>query len=136
MTETIAAIVGGGIIGLASALILHGLGRVAGISGIVGGLLTGPRDAWRANFVLGLLMGGLGLALLMPQTLEAVSPRPLPIIGLAGLLVGIGTSLGNGCTSGHGICGLGRLSPRSLAATLTFIATGMITAGLVSGIWQ
>jgi uncharacterized membrane protein YedE/YeeE len=122
------SLTGGLLIGLAASLLWLGAGRVAGVSGIVGGLLArrGSDRAWRFLFVAGLLSGGLALAWLAPSTLAA-SPRSLPLLAVAGLLVGGGTRLGSGCTSGHGICGLSRLSRRSLAATATFLATAMAT---------
>jgi len=128
----IPALIGGILIGLAATLLLVGSGRVAGVSGILGGLLV-PTDGdrrWRALFFMGLLVAGAVAAWLAPESIGA-SPRSLPMLVIAGLLVGAGTRIGNGCTSGHGVCGLSRLSPRSFASTLTFIAVGMITAYLV-----
>jgi uncharacterized protein len=121
------ALAGGALIGLAASLLLLANGRIAGISGILSGLLVRQRGdvAWRALFVAGLLIAGLTAWLLSPAHLGA-SPRSLATIAVAGLLVGVGTRIGNGCTSGHGVCGLSRLSPRSLAATLTFIASGVV----------
>ncbi len=123
---------GGALIGLAASLLLVASGQVAGVSGIIGNLLLGqPGDgAWRLMFLTGLLLAGLAFALLLPSTI-APSPRSLPVVALAGLLVGVGTRLGNGCTSGHGVCGMSRLSPRSLIATSTFVMTGMLTVTLV-----
>lgn len=123
------ALIGGLLIGTASALMLWLEGRIAGISGIVGGLLqrTQGDASWRVAFLLGLLLSPLLVLLFSGQRphIEAlVSPRTLVI---AGLLVGFGTRLGSGCTSGHGVCGLGRRSPRSLTAVLTFISTGALT---------
>jgi uncharacterized membrane protein YedE/YeeE len=121
-----ASFAGGALIGIAAAMLLLLSGRVAGISGIVGGLLAPHRGdvAWRIAFVGGLLAAPAAMALL--------GERPAPRIDagfgtliLAGLLVGIGTSYGSGCTSGHGVCGLSRLSPRSLIATLAFMAAGV-----------
>jgi uncharacterized protein len=122
------SLAGGALIGLSASLLLLVSGRIAGVSGIVTGLLLRQRGdvAWRALFVAGLVIAGLTAALLAPEQLGS-SPRSLAMIAAAGLLVGIGTRLGNGCTSGHGVCGLSRLSPRSLAATLTFIASGVVT---------
>ena len=128
----IPALIGGILIGLAATLLLIGSGRVAGVSGILGGLLV-PTDGdrrWRAPFFMGLLVAGAVAAWLAPESIGA-SPRSLPMLVIAGLLVGAGTRIGNGCTSGHGVCGLSRLSPRSFASTLAFIAVGMITAYLV-----
>jgi uncharacterized protein len=119
------SLAGGALIGLAALVLMLGYGRVAGISGIVGGLFA-PRageTAWRAAFVIGLLGGAAmaGAVVGVPVLRE----RPaLAIVAAAGLLVGYGTRLGSGCTSGHGVCGLARLSPRSLAATAVFMAGG------------
>lgn len=126
------ALAGGALIGLAASVLLIGYGRIAGISGIAGNLLLGKAGdrAWRAAFLGGLLLAGLAAAWLAPGALGA-SPRPLAAVAAAGLLVGIGTRLGSGCTSGHGVCGLSRLSPRSLVATLAFILSGVITVTLL-----
>ncbi|MBN9016577.1 MAG: YeeE/YedE family protein [Rhizobiales bacterium] len=134
MTATIftpwASLLGGGLIGLSAAVLIVFNGRIAGISDIVGRLLPPwSRDgglAGRALFVAGLIAAPLlfeagGYA--MEQT---VSPK-LGLLALAGVLVGFGTIIGNGCTSGHGVCGLARLSPRSLVATLVFMATAVVT---------
>ena len=127
----LASLVGGMLIGLAAAIFLLLNGRIAGISGVIGGLLRPARGdiAWRAAFVIGLL--GSPLVYLL------VADRPAPVIDagfgvlvLAGLLVGFGTRYGSGCTSGHGVCGLSRLSPRSLLATATFMAAGFVTVYL------
>lgn len=127
-----ASLAGGVLIGLAASLLLIGQGRVAGVSGIVGHALLGRPDdrAWRAAFLAGLGLAGLVSALFAPAAIGH-SQRPLVLVAVAGLLVGIGTRLGNGCTSGHGVCGVSRLSPRSLVATLTFLLTGASTVALV-----
>lgn len=132
------ALAGGALIGLASWLLLAGLGRVAGISGIAAAAMVpskndeGAADAnglWRKMFLIGLVGGGaLAFALIGPPL---VAMRPLPLLIAAGLLVGVGTVMGSGCTSGHGVCGLGRRSARSLVATLSFMAAGVITVTLV-----
>lgn len=126
------ALVGGLLIGLASAVMLLVNGRIAGISGIVGALFTPTAGdiRWRLAFLGGLLSGGVALALANPGLLESTLDRPWPVTAAAGLLVGIGTRLGSGCTSGHGVCGISRLSPRSIVATLTFIAAGVVTVAL------
>lgn len=120
---------GGALIGLAAALLLALHGRIAGISGIVGGLLP-PRagDAlWRLLFVLGLMLGALLVRLCSGAPLAVPVESSTFTLVLGGLLVGLGTRLGSGCTSGHGICGLARLSPRSVVAVLTFMASAMLT---------
>lgn len=121
---------GGLMIGAASVLLLLGLGRIAGISGIAFGLLDRPNwnsaNLWRAGFVIGLVAAGWVWTQWTGQPLQPERAGNLPLLIASGLLVGFGTSLGSGCTSGHGVCGLGRLSVRSLAAVATF----MLTAGL------
>jgi uncharacterized membrane protein YedE/YeeE len=125
------ALVGGALIGAAASLLLAANGRVAGISGIALGLLTPTRGEvrWRVAFVVGLLAAGALAAAALPGQVGR-SPRALPWVVVAGLLVGVGTRLGNGCTSGHGVCGVARRSPRSIVATATFMATGVVTAVL------
>jgi len=126
---------GGIVIGLSASLLLLGAGRVAGVSGITAGAFSSApaeRD-WRLAFLAGLVAAGLGFAGFAPAAITP-SPRPLAWLALAGLLVGIGTRLGSGCTSGHGVCGTSRLSPRSLVATGIFVATGMLTVALLRGL--
>ena len=125
----ISGFAGGLLIGLAVALMLLLNGRVAGISGIVGGLLTlRLRDtAWRAAFVGGLVIGALAYLSTADQTTPVKVITSLPAILVGGLLVGFGTRLGSGCTSGHGLCGMARLSSRSVAATVTFFGVAMLT---------
>lgn len=125
----LSATLGGALIGLAAALLLLALGRIAGISGIVAGLLRRPdrtETPWRLAFVLGLLLAPLAWNLVATLPPPQIAADP-PTLVAAGLLVGFGARLGSGCTSGHGVCGLSRLSPRSLAATLSFMATGFLT---------
>jgi uncharacterized membrane protein YedE/YeeE len=119
------ALIGGGLIGLSATLWLLLHGRVAGISGILGGFLKAPRaeGGLRGWFLLGLVLAGV-IGVLVAPAKFAEAPVSLPVVAVAGLLVGFGTRLGNGCTSGHGICGMSRLSPRSLAAVFTFMAAG------------
>jgi uncharacterized membrane protein YedE/YeeE len=122
------SLAGGVLIGVAAALFVLLNGRVLGISGIVGGLLR-PRDgdaAWRAAFVAGLLVAPAAWAFFAAPVVPRIAAGPVLLV-IAGLLVGWGTRHGSGCTSGHGVCGLARLSPRSLAATLAFMATGFAT---------
>ena len=124
----LSALVGGGLIGLAAALLWLALGRIAGISGILGQAIrgaSGPERAWRLLFLLGLPLGAWLAVRLGWAALPSAPPANLALAIIGGLLVGFGTRLGSGCTSGHGICGLARLSPRALAATLVFMAAGM-----------
>lgn len=123
---------GGALIGLASVLLLLLDGRIAGVSGVLGGLLGGSpgERGWRLAFIVGLPLGA-GLVAFVAGGLPQVVQASYPVLVVAGLLVGVGTRIGSGCTSGHGICGLARRSPRSLAATLTFIAVGMLTVYVV-----
>jgi len=122
------SLAGGLLIGVAAALLLLLNGRVAGISGIVGGLVAPRRGeiAWRLAFVLG-LFAAPALWLLFKNNPVPRIDAGFPTLAIAGLLVGVGTSYGSGCTSGHGVCGLARLSPRSLVATLAFMAAGVAT---------
>ncbi|MCB9549513.1 MAG: YeeE/YedE family protein [Myxococcales bacterium] len=124
-------LIGGALIGGSAALMMALHGRIAGISGIVSGLITGDRALWRSLFVGGLIVGGLAMYLLQPTSFTLAADRSLGATALAGLLVGLGTRLGNGCTSGHGVCGIARLSPRSIVATITFMATGALTVVVV-----
>ena len=126
-----ASLSGGILLGVAAALFILINGRILGISGIVGGLLPPKKgdSAWRLSFLLGLAASPWVFRLIAPSGFMA-EPRfdaSAGLIALAGLLVGLGTRYGSGCTSGHGICGLSRMSPRSVAATLTFMAVGFLT---------
>lgn len=127
------ALIGGLLIGVATSLMLLLSGRIAGISGVVGGLLHPSHGdtSWRLWFGGGLLAGGAILAITLPQAFHSTVESSTPRLVLAGLLVGFGTRLGNGCTSGHGVCGISRFSPRSVVATLTFTLTGALTVFLV-----
>lgn len=121
------SLIGGALIGLSAVMLFALNGRIAGISGIVGRLLTGSDDRfWRIAFLVGLVAGPLVAAAFNAAFVPRIETSLAVLVG-AGLLVGYGTQLGNGCTSGHGICGLARLSPRSLAATLTFMAVAIAT---------
>jgi uncharacterized protein len=133
MNPWLLAAIGGGLIGLSAVLMMGALGRIAGISGIAAGLVT-PRSGdwpWRLAFVVGLLAAAPLLWLLRGDNGIGAPQVGLPWMALAGLLVGLGTRLGSGCTSGHGVCGIARLSPRSLAATATFMAFGIATVTVV-----
>lgn len=127
-----AALAGGVILGLASAMFVLLNGRILGISGILGGLLR-PRTrdvVWRLSFLLGMLVAPLLYQAVMGPTQPRIDASWGMVI-LAGLLVGVGTRYGSGCTSGHGICGLSRLSPRSLVATLSFMAAGFAAVFII-----
>jgi len=135
MTEftPFASLLGGALIGLAAVLLMAVHGRIAGMTGIVSGLLVPQGDwAWRAAFLLGAVAAPAAIvAVLGPAAIPFESLVPLPWLAVGGILVGIGVTFASGCTSGHGVCGLARLSPRSLAAVITFMATTGITVFLV-----
>ena len=133
MTFSFTPILGGALIGLSATILLAFHGKVAGISGIFSGVLSGEFLKWRAPFIIGLLASGVIVSFIgdhigLANPFNNTVPRELWVTGGAGLLVGLGTRIGNGCTSGHGICGLGRASKRSLVATLSFMFTGVIAA--------
>ncbi|RJF90096.1 YeeE/YedE family protein [Oleomonas cavernae] len=132
MQQYLPAALGGALIAISAVLLMGTLGRIAGISGIVGRLLppngvSGSEAGWRIAFFAGLLLGPLAVGLATGSTGIGAPVVGLPLAIIAGLLVGAGTSLGNGCTSGHGICGLSRLSVRSAVAVATFMATAIVT---------
>ena len=129
--DPVSAAIGGALIGLAATLLMLLSGRIAGISGILGDLidLAGGDRPWRLAFLAGLIAGPLVFAA-GRHALPAPAMPGWSIVIVAGLLVGFGTRLGSGCTSGHGICGIARLSPRSMAATLTFVAVAMLVVAI------
>ena len=131
--DWVAGLAGGVLIGLAATLLLAGSGRIAGISGILGEVLSRPLAAgqWRWLFLIGLLLGAFGQQLLSGSPVEPREGYPILVLLFGGLLVGLGTRMGGGCTSGHGVCGIARLAPRSIAATVTFVAVAMATVWLV-----
>ncbi len=133
MNGWMSALAGGVLIGMAATLLLWLTGRIAGISGIVGGVLMPRRGevVWRIAFVLGLIGAGAAWLWWVPGAYVPRQGFSPVLLVIAGVLVGFGTRMGNGCTSGHGVCGLGRLSPRSLAAVLTFMAAAIVTTYLV-----
>lgn len=123
------ALLGGILIGLASALLLIGKGRIFGISGVIAGVLA-PKahdTLWRVAILAGLLLGGVPVAMFYPEKFTNPFSSNYLAVVVAGLLVGFGTQLGSGCTSGHGVCGISRMSPRSLVATIVFMLTGGLT---------
>lgn len=130
--------IGGVLIGLAAVGLLYFNGRIAGISGIVGGVLR-PSEGdtlWRAVFLLGLLAGALLILWLHPAAMAIQIDVTDPTVILGGFLVGIGTRIGNGCTSGHGVCGVGRLAPRSIVASILFFGFAVLTTYLVRHVWE
>ena len=128
----VSGLIGGLLIGLSTVLLILFNGRIAGISGIVGGLLArkGSEIGWRAVFVVGLLLGASVYILATGGALPVNIQASLPVMVAAGLLVGFGTRLGSGCTSGHGVSGIARFSKRSIVATLVFFVTAIITVFL------
>ncbi|MGB5413991.1 MAG: YeeE/YedE family protein [Polyangiales bacterium] len=130
----LASTIGGMMIGTAAAGLLLFHGRIAGISGIAGGIFR--REAgdisWRVMFLIGLFAAGAGWSLFYPQDYVVEISRSMPALIVAGLTVGIGTQLGSGCTSGHGVCGIGRLSKRSTVATISFMITAALTVFVVN----
>ena len=136
--EVVMPLSGGILIGIAAAMLLLFSGKIAGISGIFGGMLfqQGEERTWRSAFVAGLIVGGLMLYGINAEYFKNTSGRGIVAVTIAGLLVGIGTRVSGGCTSGHGVCGIGRLSARSLAATVTFMVAGMAMVALVQPLYH
>jgi uncharacterized membrane protein YedE/YeeE len=134
MNTYLLPLTGGILLGLSAIWLLLSLGRVAGISGIAWGSIAGPERGWRWLFLMGLLLGGLLTHTVIGQPVPDKSTAPIWLIAISGLLVGIGTRMGSGCTSGHGVCGLGRRSPRSMAATLTFMTLGVVTVFIMQNL--
>lgn len=132
MENYLLPLLGGATIGIAVSLMLYLNGRVTGVSGIVSGALLKSKGdfLWRVLFIAGLVLGGFALKLFYPSTLVSDLNRSILTVVLAGFLVGFGTVMGSGCTSGHGICGISRFSPRSIVATLSFMIFGIVSATL------
>lgn len=131
MNEYLSALVGGVLVGVSAFTLLFFSQRVAGISGIVWGLFRSADKAWRWQFVVGMLMGGVIFLPKLTIDVQHYESDPVLLV-IAGLLVGVGAKLANGCTSGHGVCGVGRFSLRSLVATPVFMAAGMATVLVMS----
>ncbi|MDJ0949549.1 MAG: YeeE/YedE family protein [Alphaproteobacteria bacterium] len=129
----VSALIGGLLIGVAASMLLLLNGRIAGISGIAGGLLSPARGdvAWRLLFLAGLALGAALWRLVGPEPQAIALTGSLPTLIAGGLLVGFGTRLGGGCTSGHGVCGIARLSKRSITATAVFMASAFVTVFVV-----
>jgi uncharacterized membrane protein YedE/YeeE len=125
---------GGALIGVAAVLLMATLGRIMGATGILAGVLQRPGGAdwsWRAALLLGMICGPAVFMLFTGQMPQIAVPGTLPMLIVGGFLVGVGVTFSSGCTSGHGVCGMARLSPRSIAATLTFMATTAITVYVI-----
>ncbi|MDG1141633.1 MAG: YeeE/YedE thiosulfate transporter family protein [Hellea sp.] len=128
----ISASIGGAMIGLAAVWLMASVGRIAGISGILGGIIEkNGNKAWRLSFFIGLVIGPHFMAAIDPRILTIEFPVEGPFLIIGAILVGIGTQLGNGCTSGHGVCGNALSSRRSILATITFMTTGIVTVSLI-----
>lgn len=129
----VSALTGGALIGISATLLLLFNGRMAGVSGIMNGVFNSPKSeaCWRLAFLAGLVAGAVLFDLIAPGFFTARQGYPLGLLAAGGFLVGFGTRMSNGCTSGHGICGIANLSPRSLLATLTFMACGIITVYII-----
>lgn len=136
MFTPVHAVVGGALIALSLAVMLIATGRIAGLSGIFAGCLrVAPGDwGWRVWFVAGMLAVGGAFRLADPATFDVSARVPLPVVAVAGALVGLGTRAANGCTSGHGLCGMSRLSKRSILATCVFFGVGVATATIVGAL--
>src|ERR1700741_2947942 len=129
--DPVSALVGGALIGLAAVLLMLLNGRIAGVSGILGEALTGEDRGWRLGVLVGLIAAPLVLRAVGQSVPTPWMPSSFAIVIAAGLLVGFGTRLGGGCPSGHGVCGIARLSPRSVTATMVFMATAMIVVAIM-----
>jgi uncharacterized membrane protein YedE/YeeE len=129
---------GGVLIGVAAVMLLLANGRLAGISGIIGGLLAPPFPdaAWRLMFIVGLWLGAVAFMFAKGAPIAVAVQASVPVMAVAGFLVGVGTRMGGGCTSGHGICGIARLSRRSMVATIVFVTTAIATVYVVRQLVQ
>ena len=137
MHPFILALIGGGLVGLAAVMMMGLKGRIAGVSGILSGAFTDSSGErlWRILFVLGIAIGGAIPALMSDSFVPPAPDTSTLLVIIGGLIVGLGTGLGSGCTSGHGICGISRLSPRSMVATCTFMAAGFICVFLLKHVF-
>ena len=132
------SLAGGALIGLASTLLMLFLGRIMGATGIMAGILAaGPREdkSWRVAILLGMITAPLAVLMATGQMPAIEVPVSLPMLVAGGVIVGVGVTYGSGCTSGHGVCGMARLSPRSIAATLVFMVTTGLTVFVVRHVW-
>jgi len=130
------ALIGGGLVGLAAVMMMGLKGRIAGVSGILSGAFSSGDDRlWRILFIVGIVIGGAIPALMSDSFVPPAPDTSTLLVIIGGLIVGLGTGLGSGCTSGHGICGISRLSPRSMVATCTFMAAGFICVFLLKHVF-
>ncbi len=125
----ISALIGGSLIGLSATLLLLFNGRIAGVSGVLGGMFTQPSGdrLWRFLFIGGMAVSGFLYQFFMPGSFSEYTNISLPVLIVGGFIVGFGTRMGSGCTSGHGVCGVGRISKRSIVATCVFMGSGVAT---------
>ena len=136
MHPFVLALIGGGLVGLAAVMMMGLKGRIAGVSGILSGAFSDSDDRlWRILFIVGIAIGGAIPALLSDNFIPPAPDTSTLLVIIGGLAVGVGTGLGSGCTSGHGICGISRLSPRSMVATGTFMAAGFICVYLLKHVF-
>ena len=136
MHPFVLALIGGGLVGLAAVMMMGLKGRIAGVSGILSGAFSDSDDRlWRILFIVGIAIGGAIPALLSDSFIPPAPDTSTLLVIIGGLAVGVGTGLGSGCTSGHGICGISRLSPRSMVATGTFMAAGFICVFLLKHVF-
>ncbi len=136
MHPFVLALIGGGLVGLAAVMMMGLKGRIAGVSGILSGAFSDSDDRlWRILFIVGIAIGGAIPALLSDNFIPPAPDTSTLLVIIGGLAVGVGTGLGSGCTSGHGICGISRLSPRSMVATGTFMAAGFICVFLLKHVF-
>ena len=128
------SLIGGGLIGLAALILMISIGRIMGVSGITAAAIEGPKRDWQLAFILGIIVSALSYNYLSPTPAIVTVTEDSTILILAGLLVGLGTRIGRGCTSGHGVCGISRLSLRSLGAVITFMFSGIVTVYIMQNI--
>ena len=128
------SLIGGGLIGLAALILMISIGRIMGVSGIATAAIEGPKRDWQLAFIFGIFIAALSYNYISPTPAIVKVTDDTTILILAGLLVGLGTRIGSGCTSGHGVCGISRLSLRSLGAVVTFMLSGIVTVFIMQNI--
>ena len=135
-TDVFYGVIGGTLIGLSTVGLMLTLGRIGGISGIIQASMWSNEKSWRIMFLIGLIVATSIHHLLFPDHIQQRQNFPLLILAISGFIVGIGVALGNGCTSGHGICGISRFSKRSIVATVVFFALALISRYLLHNLWE